>query len=147
MLLTLEEEPVPMSVTVFAMALLAATPMPAAPAAALVSPEQSGELAAQTLAAGREDEALATLQRASAANPHDPAVLINLGIAYAHSGDEAKARAAFEAALTCHEVVELDTADGSATDSRRLARKAIKMLERGEFRSQATRSEQLTYRN
>jgi hypothetical protein len=41
-------------------------------------------------------------------------------------------------------VVELDTADGSATDSRRLARKALKMLERGEFRS---RSEQLTYRN
>lgn len=133
-----------MSVTVFAMALLAATPNPAAPAAALASPPVAGELAAQPLAAGREDEALATLQRASAANPHDPAVLINLGIAYAHKGDDAKARAAFEAALTCHEVVELDTADGSATDSRRLARKALKMLERGDFRP---RSEQLTYRD
>lgn len=133
-----------MSVTVFAMALLAATPMPSEPAAAMAASEQGGELAAQTLAAGREDEALATLSRASAANPHDPAVLINLGIAYAHKGDETKARAAFEAALTCHEVVELDTADGTATDSRRLARKALKMLERGEFR---TRAEQFTYRN
>ena len=75
------------------------------------------------------------------------AVLINLGIAYAQGGDEAKARAAFEQALACHEVVELDTADGSATDSRRLARKAIRMLERGEFRSVAPRSEQLTYRD
>jgi len=121
MLPTLEEELVPMSVTAFAMALLATTPMPAQPAAGL-----------------------ATLVRATAANPHDPAVLINLGIAYAQKGDDAKARTAFEAALACHEVVELDTADGSATDSRRLARKALKMLERGEFRS---RSEQLTYRN
>lgn len=133
-----------MSVIVFAMAVLAATPMPAEPAAGLVSPADDNELAAQTLAAGQEDEALATLIRATAANPHDPAVLINLGIAYAHKGDEAKARTAFEAALACHEVVELDTADGTATDSRRLARKALKMLERGEFR---TRAEQLTYRN
>lgn len=133
-----------MSVTLFAMALMAATPQAADTGAALASAGESGELAAQTLAAGREDEALAVLQRASAADPHDPAVLINLGIAYAHKGEDAKARAAFEAALTCHEVVELDTADGSATDSRRLARKALRMLDRGEFRP---RSEQLTYRD
>ena len=136
-----------MSVTLFAMALMAATPQPATPVAALAEPQQGGELAAQTLAAGHRDEALAVLQRAAATDPHDAAVLINLGIAYAHKGDDAKARAAFEAALACHEVVELDTADGSATDSRRLARKALRMLERGEFRSDAPRSEQLTYRD
>lgn len=136
-----------MSATLFAMALMLSAPLPDAPEAQLGAAEQGGELAAQTLAAGRQDEALATLQRASAADPHDPAVMINLGIAYARMGDEAKARAAFEAALTCHEVVELDTADGSATDSRRLARKAIRMLEAGEFRSATTRSEQLTYRD
>ncbi|MEE4316960.1 tetratricopeptide repeat protein [Erythrobacter dokdonensis] len=135
-----------MSVTAFAIALVAATPLADAPVAQLqAAPE--GDLAAQTLAAGREDEALAVLQRAVAANPHDPAVLINLGIAYAHKGEDAKARTAFEAALTCHEVVELDTADGTATDSRRLARKAIRMLERGEFRSGPARGEQLTYRD
>jgi tetratricopeptide (TPR) repeat protein len=129
------------------MALMAANPQPAAPVASLAEPQQGGELAAHTLAAGREYEALAVLQRAAATDPHDAAVLINLGIAHAHKGDDAKARAAFEAALACHEVVELDTADGSATDSRRLARKALRMLERGEFRSAAMRSEQLTYRD
>ncbi|WP_158094038.1 tetratricopeptide repeat protein [Erythrobacter tepidarius] len=133
-----------MSVTLFALALMAFTPQAAGTGTAMASPPQAGELAAQTLAAGREDEALAVLQRASAADPHDPAVLINLGIAYAHKGEDAKARAAFEAALACREVVELDTADGSTTDSRRLARKALRMLERGEFRP---RSEQLTYRD
>lgn len=139
-----------MSFTLLATALIAATPLPpvalAAPVAGLAAAADT-DLAAQTLATGRGDEALATLQRASAAAPHDPAVMINLGIAYAQRGDDAKARAAFEAALTCHEVVDLDTADGSTTDSRRLARRAIRMLERGEFRPATLRTEQLTYRN
>jgi Tfp pilus assembly protein PilF len=101
----------------------------------------------QPLVAGRSEQALATLEKASAADPHDAAVLINLGIAYAQAGDEAKARAAFEQALACDEVIELDTADGTSTDSRRLARKAIKMLERGEFRPVPARAGQLTLRD
>lgn len=133
-----------MSVTLLVAALFAAAPTPAA----LVMPVAAmGELAVQPLAAGRGDEALAVLEKAAAANPHDPAVLINLGIAHAQAGDDAKARAAFEAALACHEVIELDTADGTATDSRRLARKAIKMLDRGEFRPATARAGQLTYRD
>jgi hypothetical protein len=40
----------------------------------------------------------------------------------------------------------LETADGTSTDSRRLARKALKMLERGEFRVAPAHGEQLTYR-
>jgi tetratricopeptide (TPR) repeat protein len=134
-----------MSLSVFAIALLAAGPLPtpAATAATLANPP---ELAVTPLASGRTEQALATLEAASAADPHDAAVLINLGIAYAHTGNEAKARAAFEQALACHDVVELDTADGTATDSRRLARKALKMLERGEFRP-AARSEQITLRD
>jgi tetratricopeptide (TPR) repeat protein len=133
--------------TLVALALIAAAPL-ADPAAGLSqTPTDTAELAAQPLAAGRGDQALAMLEKASAANPHDAAVLINLGIAYAQAGDDTKARAAFQAALTCHEVVELDTADGTTTDSRRLARKAIKMLERGEFRPASARAEQLTYRN
>lgn len=132
-----------MSLTALALAVLA--PAPATPAMMLA---EAPELAARTLAAGRADEALATLERASLADPHDPAVLINLGIAYARAGDEAKARAAFVRALACENVIELDTADGSTTDSRRLARKAMRMLGRGEFRTAATtRAGQLTYRN
>ena len=140
-----------MSVTAFALALIAA-PMPVAPLADVVvahmqPPAEASELAAQPLSAGHGAEALVALERASTANPHDPAVLINLGIAYAQAGDEANARAAFERAAACHEVVELDTADGSATDSRRLARKALKMLARGEFRPANARAGQLTYRD
>lgn len=133
-----------MSVTLLVAALFAAAPTPAAPVMPVAA---MGELAVQPLAAGRGDEALAVLEKAAAANPHDPAVLINLGIAHAQAGDDAKARAAFEAALACHEVIELDTADGTATDSRRLARKAIKMLDRGEFRPATARAGQLTYRD
>jgi tetratricopeptide (TPR) repeat protein len=136
-----------MSVTAFAIALIAATPIAAAPATPVTGLAEATELAVQPLAAGRADQALATLEKASIADPHDAAVLINLGIAYAQAGDDAKARAAFEQALACHEVIELDTADGSATDSRRLARKAIKMLERGEFRPAPTRAGQLTLRD
>ncbi len=132
-----------MSVTAFAIALFAATPMAGAPAAQL----DATDLAVRPLAAGRAEQALATLQKANAADPQDAAVLINLGIAYAQAGDEPQARAAFEAALACDDVVELDTADGTVTDSRRLARKALKMLDRGEFNVPVARTEQLTLRD
>ena len=140
-----------MSVTAFALALFAA-PVPqmamtSAPAVPLAAAAAAPELAVQPLVAGRSEQALATLEKASAADPHDAAVLINLGIAYAQAGDEAKARVAFEQALACDEVIELDTADGTSTDSRRLARKAIKMLKRGEFRPVPARAGQLTLRD
>lgn len=131
-----------MSFAAVALALVVASPLPAAPVSAAML-AGAPELAVQPLASGRAAQALVTLEKASAADPHDAAVLINLGIAYAHAGDDAKARSAFERALACHEVVELNTADGTATDSRRLARKAIKMLERGEFRP----ASQLTLRD
>jgi len=140
-----------MSISVIALAVFAATPLAAPtaiiPTASLQSSGAAGDLAAQPLAAGRADEALASLQRASSANPDDAALLINLGIAHAHQGDEAQARSAFKAALACDDVVELNTADGTATDSRRLARKALRMLERGEFRPANARGGQLTYRD
>jgi tetratricopeptide (TPR) repeat protein len=135
-----------MTATLVTFALIAATPLAGASAVAIPPPAQSPELAVQSLSAGRTEQALASLEQANAADPQDAAVLINLGIAYAQSGAEAKARAAFEAALACDVVIELDTADGTTTDSRRLARKALKMLERGEFRVAPAHGEQLTYR-
>jgi tetratricopeptide (TPR) repeat protein len=136
-----------MSVTAFAIALIASAPMAGPAAAPMAALLEANNTVAQPMAAGRMDAALVKLEQASAANPHDAAVLINLGIAYAHRGDEAKARAAFEQAAACHEVIELTTADGSVTDSRRLARKALKMLARGEFGLQSARGGQLTYRD
>jgi tetratricopeptide (TPR) repeat protein len=133
-----------MSLTALTLALLATSaPAAAAPTAMMAA---APELAVPQLVTGNAERALATLEKASVRNPHDAAVLINLGIAYAHAGDDVKARSAFEQALACHEVVELDTADGTATDSRRLARKALKMLARGEFRTAAGTASQLTWR-
>jgi tetratricopeptide (TPR) repeat protein len=147
----------PMSLAVFALALVAAPlPMAGMPAAPVALPSPSAraaaadpapELAAGTITAGRADKAIGMLEKASAADPQDAAVLINLGIAYAQTGDEVRAREAFQQALACEEVIELETADGSATDSRRLARKALKMLDRGEFRSPAPAAGQLSYRD
>ena len=77
-------------------------------------------------------------------HPGDPALLINLGIAYAQNGSTAEARKSFEAALASREVVELETANGTATDSRRLARRALAMLSRGEFRPSGAGSDRLT---
>ena len=108
------------------------------PAAAQVNTADS-ELAASHIARGETTSAIAALEIEREAAPDDPALLINLGIAYAHIGKDDKARTMFDAALKSEKPVELETADGKATDSRRLARKAIAMLERGEFRSATNR--------
>ena len=109
----------------------------ASPAAAQV--QSDNELAAGSLARGETTTAIASLEIQREASPDDPALLINLGIAYAHVGKEEKARAMFDAALKSDKPTELETADGNATDSRRLARKAMAMLERGEFRAATSR--------
>lgn len=103
-------------------------------------------LASAALVDGNALTAIELLQSELKASPQDPAILINLGIAYAQTGDEAEARTHFEAALTSRQVIELDTANGRTTDSRRLARQAISMLDRGEFRPLARQTDQLTLR-
>lgn len=103
-------------------------------------------LASETLAMGNTTRAIQMLEAQLETSPGDPALLINLGIAHAQNGNEAKALASFEAALTSREIVELEVADGRTTNSRRLARQAIAMLERGEFRPEG-QSDQLSLRN
>ena len=113
----------------------------AAPATAQVSgsSEADVELAADKLACGETTTAIATLEIERAQFPNDPALLINLGIAYAHIGKDAKAREMFNAALKSDDPEDLETANGKTTDSRRLARKALGMLERGDFRVPTSR--------
>jgi len=94
---------------------------------------QAAALSSENIAQGRADAAITSLERSVAANPDDPGLLINLGIAYAHAGSSEMARDLFERALLSDKPVELETADGKAIGSRRLARKAMRMLERGEF--------------
>lgn len=127
--------------------MLTAMALAMAPAAA-EAPQQGienakTELAVAALANGQSDRAIRKLEQQLAESPSDPALLINLGIAFAQQGDKSKARAMFKAAMDSPEQFDLETADGSATDSRRLARKAMAMLDRGEFtgRTQLTMRE------
>lgn len=100
---------------------------------------ESVGLASEELARGRLESAIAALEQRVASAPEDPALLINLGIAHAQSGSPDQARTMFERALVSPEPIELETANGEVIDSRRLARKAMRMLERGEFTAKLTR--------
>lgn len=125
--------------------LIAAALLIASPAVALASEsDQRGttaasdtELAADTLAEGYEQRAIDSLGAALKENPDDPALMINLGIAYARIGSDLEAQSLFEAALSSRNTVDLETADGRITDSRRVARRALSMLRRGEFYADA----------
>ncbi|MFN3989531.1 MAG: tetratricopeptide repeat protein [Erythrobacter sp.] len=109
--------------------------------------EWPNDLAVAPLMARRTDEAIAILEQSRLSDPEDPAVLINLGIAYAQSGREAEARALFNAALAKRVEFDLAISSGQVTDSRQLARRAIRMLDRGQFRTPATAANQFTLRN
>lgn len=125
-------------------ALLAVSAAPAA--AQTVTPTDAG-LASETLSDGRTMQAISQLKAELDMHPGDPAVLINLGIAHAQMGNETEARSIFEAAMRSREVVELETAGGMTMDSRRLARHALAMLDRGEFRSEQRSASQFTLRD
>lgn len=129
-----------MTFCVISAAMLAATPIGAAAEPAAMLREPDAALAAHAISSGRDSEAIAALEEQREASPNDPAVLINLGIAHAHQGNDEQARAMFKAAMASRETVELETANGRAIDSKRLARNALSMLERGEFR----KADQLT---
>ena len=130
-----------------AIAVATASPVGGDSVSAQMLAEPDAKLASAALASGRDSEAIRTLEREHAERPDDPGVLINLGIAYAHRGDDAKARILFKAAMASDDVTDLETADGNATDSRKLARKALSMLDRGAFRPIAMPGETLTLRD
>ena len=96
----------------------------------------ANDVAFDSLARGRNAEAIAIIDADEAIEAADPARLINLGIAYARTGNDSRARAYFEAAMQSEDRVSLETADGQWIDSARLARKALKMLDKGEFRTE-----------
>lgn len=95
---------------------------------------QSQDFGSQALSEGRGNDVIASLEKARAKNADDPAILINLGVAYAHRGDDEMARQMFTAAMRSRTVIELETAHGEPMNSRKLARKALAMLARGELR-------------
>lgn len=86
------------------------------------------EVAFASLSAGDAAEAVANLEMLRADNPGDPALLINLGSAYAALGDVARAEAAFREAADSATRYQLELADGSWVDSRRAAQTALRQL-------------------
>lgn len=101
-------------------------------AASVAAQPVAVEVGFKQLAAGHDAAAVTQLEGESA-EAGDPARLINLGIAYARLGEEARARTLFEAAQALRDRVELETATGTWVDSRVLARQALAMLDSGQF--------------
>ena len=88
------------------------------------------EVAYEAIAENRADDAIRAIEVRLANNPDDPALLINLGAAYARRGDSERAAQAFRAAIDSDTRYELELADGTWTDSRHAARLALETLQR-----------------
>ena len=101
-------------------------------AAAIAAQPASAEVGYSQLVAGQDGEAITVINRQRQTD--DPAKLINLGVAYARTGDVEQARAMFRAAHNASERVELETAEGEWVYSRVLARRGLAMLASGQFR-------------
>lgn len=115
-------------ITSMALALMAQGPVEAVPA-----PQADFDIGYEELVANDNIEARKAIENCDELAADDPARLINHGIALARTGNYEAARADFEAAANARDSVELETADGQWVDSRRLARKALAMLDKGEF--------------
>lgn len=103
------------------------------PVAAVVTPEPAYDVGYEELVAGQDRAAIEAIENCEVLAHDDPARLINHGIALARLGRYDEARADFEAAAGARDSVELETATGEWSDSRHLARKAIAMLDSGDF--------------
>jgi tetratricopeptide (TPR) repeat protein len=88
------------------------------------------DVAYEELAAGRTEGAIASLEASLRETPGDPALLINLGTAYARAGRMEEARDAFRAAISAEDRYRVQLADGSWEDSRKIARLALDSLDR-----------------
>ena len=120
-----------MSATLALAALAGAAQLTSTPGAEPATIEQR-EVAYEVIAAGRADDAIRALESQLTQEPDDPALLINLGAAYARRGDAERAVRAFEAAIASDTRYELELADGSWADSRQAARRALETVQRGQ---------------
>jgi tetratricopeptide (TPR) repeat protein len=102
------------------------------PFAAVEEPAPA-DVAYEELAAGRTEGAIASLEASLRETPGDPALLINLGTAYARAGRLEEARDAFRAAIAAEDRYRVQLADGSWEDSRKIARLALDSLDRTAF--------------
>ena len=118
-----------MSATLIASALFAAAQLTSTPGAEPITIELR-EVAYEEIAARKTDEAIDMIETRLAVDPADPALLINLGAAYARKGDAMRAAHGFQAAIDSDTRYELELADGRWVESRYAARHALQTLQR-----------------
>jgi len=117
-----------MNVAIAVLALLAGSqPITSVPGPEIEVTEQK-EVAYEALMGGQADRAIAQLEARLVQEPEDPALLINLGAAYAQLGRTERAAAAYEAVLDSSTRYDMELADGRWVDSRRVARMALRQL-------------------
>ncbi len=112
---------------------LAFAMMAQGPVAVVAAPETDYDVGYEELVSGQDRAAAEAIENCGELAADDPARLINHGIALARLGRFNEARADFEAAANASTSVELETAGGEWIDSRRLARRALASLDKGEF--------------
>lgn len=94
---------------------------------AAATAEGGQDAATQPASASDEIEVAAVLDNA------DPVQLLNRGVSLARDGETEMARAMFTRVADNRIRYQMETASGDWKDSRNLARKALGMLDRGEF--------------
>jgi tetratricopeptide (TPR) repeat protein len=99
-----------------------------ATALAQAAPATLNDVAYTELSSGNSGAAVRKLEN-DAMDRSDPALLINLGTAYARQGATDKALAAFRAAIASPDRYDLELSDGSWMDSREAARQALAKLQ------------------
>jgi len=94
---------------------------------------QQRDVAYEQLANGEAENAIARLEAIRSENPDDPALLINLGSAYAKIGNVERAAELYRAAIASDVRYRLELANGEWVDSRNAARMALRTLEGSEL--------------
>lgn len=96
------------------------------------APRAESDVAYRELADGRPGDALARIAANAALPADDPAALLNRGTAELQLGRYEAARASYRAALSSRASYDLELADGSWVNSRVAARRALRLMSRGE---------------
>lgn len=91
------------------------------------------DVASDELIAQRNEAAIVRIEANDRLDRDDPARLINLGIAHAREGRVREARRMFREVAGSDTALRLELAGGEWIDSRDLARRALRMLDHGEF--------------
>lgn len=91
------------------------------------------DVASDELIAQRNEAAIMRIEANDRLDRDDPARLINLGIAHAREGRVREARRMFREVAGSDTALRLELAGGEWIDSRDLARRALRMLDHGEF--------------